>query len=707
MMQPSLSGQTNGDNDQKAQAALEFAHQAEKLAHEKSDVRNENANPSEAVEAKFITALDPVLETASGERLPAVPVDEALKLNALQDKMKGKEPAQPLPVEATVREAKDGTVHGLVSTSRPSSTKPSSKSDAPLPDSIPQSMTNPLFPPLPVYGPPSALQDLQCYFFRVSASILSFMFLLAIILGSAVTSVPLVIRHIGMRLRLRDPDSRRPFYKEEQKRKKHRRETEKAWKEGSRGESTLRLEPNERDAAAERCPEPLEGGPDPLVCDAAYYARRVGLNMEQFDVQTEDGFTIELLHLYDPHEDTPTPPEMRRQQSPDVFRESPTMNGEASNATAESPRKKYPVLLIHGLLQSAGAFCCTDDNSLAFFLAKSGYDVWLGNNRCGFTPNHNLLTYKDPRMWSWNIRQMGVMDLPALISRVLSQTGFEKLGLICHSQGTTQTFVALAKEQRPDIGEKISVFCALAPAVYAGPLISRTYLKVMRLITPNMFRVVFGLHAFIPFMMHMHSVLPARFYGAMGYRVFSFLFGWTDDRWELDLRNRAFQFAPTYVSSESMRWWLGRECFAKQKCILATKTEGKIEDEEDSEEEQQTDNSAIANGSPEHVSCEQSRHFHEDRARFAWYDSRAPPFALWICENDDLVDGKRLLRRFDHGREPFVNVVHRKIIPEYEHLDCIWAMDSIEQVGKEVREVIWKTASESAKDVCRVPVGCD
>ena len=97
-------------------------------------------------------------------------------------------------------------------------------------------------------------------------------------------------------------------------------------------------------------------------------------------------------------------------------------------------------------------------------------------------------------MWAWNIRQMGVMDLPALISRVLSETGFEKLGLIAHSQGTTQTLVALAKEQRPDIGEKISVFCALAPAVYAGPLIDKIYLKIMRVISPTLFRFIFGIH---------------------------------------------------------------------------------------------------------------------------------------------------------------------------------------------------------------------
>jgi hypothetical protein len=51
-------------------------------------------------------------------------------------------------------------------------------------------------------------------------------------------------------------------------------------------------------------------------------------------------------------------------------------------------------------------------------------------------------------------------------------------------------------------------------------------------------------------------------------------------------------------------------------------------------------------------------------------------------------------------------VVHKNIIEDYEHLDVIWAMDAIEKVGKEVREVIWRTAEPSVAVNCRVPVGC-
>ena len=293
---------------------------------------------------------------------------------------------------------------------------------------------------------------------------------------------------------------------------------------------------------------------------------------------------------------------------------------------------------------------------------------------------------------------MGVMDLPAHVSRVLLETGFEKLGLVCHSQGTTETFVALAKQQRPDLGNKISVFCALAPAVYAGSLIGKMYFKFMRIISPGMFRVMFGIHAFIPFMLTMHSMLPGKLYGALGYRVFSFLFNWSDDRWDQGLRVRYFQFSPVYVSSECMRWWLGRECFARQRCILSTRTENEHEDEEDEEEDSDTNKRAHAT---EHQDS------HDDRGRRAWYNDQVPPFALWVAGCDQLVDGRRLLRRFERGREPHVRVVHSKVIPEYEHLDVLWAIDSIEQVGKEVREVLWKTAPEHAREICRVPRGCE
>lgn len=689
-----------------ATSAIEFAQQAERLSYQKPE---DGATGEAAVEAQFVTPQDPIIVTADGDRLPAVPLAEARKLNDLKAGLQsggtasgigGGEASQGDAINRA--SAAPGYRRYLSHHFRSHGKLPQNSAEGDLRQAMPPSHTNPLFPPLPLYGPPSILRSIQCRVFRVSSFFLSISFLGVIVLGSLFTSIPPICRSGWYRITGRDPDASRPFYEEEIRRKQIRKSEQGAWKRQRSQDAVSQAE--------ERCGSdgfvPTEGGPDPVKCDVGYYARRVGLDVEEFEVQTEDGFIIALWHVFDPREYTKLPEQDRRDRGPELFTDAAKREPWSKE---DGKRRKFPVLLMHGLLQSAGAYCVNDDDSLAFFLCKSGYDVWLGNNRCGFEPKHVLLNYSDPRMWCWNIRQMGVFDLTALTSRVLYETGFEKIGLVCHSQGTTQTFVALAKEQRPDLGEKITVFCALAPAAYAGPLIGKMYFKFMRVISPAMFRLMFGIHAFIPLMMSMHSMLHPHIYGWLGYKVFSFLFNWTDQRWDRGLRDRMFQFAPVYVSAESMRWWLGRECFARHKCILSTKEEWRAEERED--DENNGDGKTAVGTSQGGLDVEKSGdtpaivRAKRPKGATAWYNEQAPPFALWVCGRDALVDGEKLIRRFANGREPHVNVVHSKVIPEFEHLDVIWAMDAVDQVFKEIREVLWKTCD--ARDACRVPLGCE
>jgi len=675
--------------------AVELAHQAEKLSHHAPSSSQDVGNV--AVEAEFVTPHDAFVVTSEGNRLPTVPAVEAHKLNVLKEELEA-------VGSAAIRIRTSGESGDVIKApprlARSEAASPQSNGSGSLQRSMPPSHTNPLFPPLPLYGPPSLLRDIHCYVFRVSSFFLSLAFLAVIVLGSLFTSIPPSLCQLWLRLTLRDPDATRPFYAEEKRRAALRRDQEHKWKQRH---SALR-DTEGSGKNGDDC-VPAAGGPDPIICEVGYYARRVGLDVEEFEVQTEDGFLIDLWHVYDPREYSPLPVEERSHRGPEAFEST------SKRARRSGSKPKYPVLLMHGLLQSSGAYCVNDEDSLAFFLCKSGFDVWLGNNRCGFNPKHVLLEYSDPRMWCWNIRQMGVFDLPALTSRVLYETGFDKIGLICHSQGTTETFVALAKEQRPDLGEKLTVFCALAPAAYAGPLVGKMYFKFMRVITPAMFRLMFGIHAFIPFMMTMHRLLNARLYGWLGYKVFSFLFNWTDNRWDRGLRDRMFQFAPVYVSTESMRWWLGRECFAKHKCILSTKEEWRAEELEDHEQDQResvlsnADQDMRGDADLKRVEKKPETHKHRSRGSTVWYNHQVPPFALWICGNDCLVDGDKLLRRFERGREPHVKLVHSKVIDEYEHLDVIWAMDAVDTVFKEVREVLWKTCN--VRNECRVPKGCE
>ncbi|KZZ90562.1 AB-hydrolase-associated lipase region [Moelleriella libera RCEF 2490] len=553
-----------------------------------------------------------------------------------------------------------------------------------------------LFPPLPLYGPPTFMSRGKALVLRTSSFFLSLIFLMFIVAASLITGMPLVIREITHALTGRDPRELRPFYEEERRRADLRREKEKLW---DHRVSAANIG-GDQEAFAGEFP-PTEGGKDRMVCDVSYYAKRVGLDVDFFQVRTEDGFLIDLWHVYDPREYAKH--KVRTSGDHGDKRSSP-----ARPYTCKARKPKYPILLLHGLLQSSGTFCCSDDDSLAFWLCKSGFDVWLGNNRCGSKPSHESLRASDPRMWAWTIQHMGTLDLPALTSKVLAETGFEKLGLICHSQGTAQTLIALAKDQRPDLGDRISVFCALAPAAYAGPLISKYYFQFIHRLSPFWYRISFGVHAFIPFMMQMHELLDARVYGWLGYKVFSYLFGWSDARWDRGLRNRLFQFSPVYVSAETMRWWLGMDGFAKNSCILSAKTTAEYEEQSDTLRVQATVESIVrgnAAGGPNSNNAVTNRAPNvETPASDPWYNEKVPPFAMWVCANDQLVDGPRLLRRFERGREPHVQMVFSRVIEDYEHLDVIWAIDAVSEVFEDMREVLWKTCPD--RERCRVPEGC-
>lgn len=97
-----------------------------------------------------------------------------------------------------------------------------------------------------------------------------------------------------------------------------------------------------------------------LVPDLKYYYRQYGIDIEEFEVETDDGFIIDLWHL------------------------------KSLKTEGKNKKDTYPILMLHGLLQSSGAFASCGRKSLAYFLHDSGYDVWLGNNRCGLKAKWNM-----------------------------------------------------------------------------------------------------------------------------------------------------------------------------------------------------------------------------------------------------------------------------------------------------------------------------
>lgn len=354
-------------------AANDFAIQSEKLSLAKS-LGPEDPN-SVAVEARFVTPDDAVIVTADGNRLPIVPLQEAYKLNALRDELSNEvleergtdvDAETELVTQSRRNEAKS-TTKILFRSPLHEKDEASQETIGDLKRSHPPSHTNPLFPPLPLYGPPSLLRKLQCWTFRFTSFFLSAAFLAVIVQGALFTSLPVVCSSIWQRLTFRNPNASRPFHEEEVRRSITRKEQERLWE---------RRRSSSRGNDGQECPlsndgfVPTEGGPDPIICDVGYYARRVGLDVEEFQVQTEDGFVIDLWHVYDPREYTKLDDADRSHRGPDPF-----TGGSKKRIKDTAKKPKFPVLLMHGLLQSAGAYCVNDDDSLAFYLCKSGYDV--------------------------------------------------------------------------------------------------------------------------------------------------------------------------------------------------------------------------------------------------------------------------------------------------------------------------------------------
>lgn len=131
----------------------------------------------------------------------------------------------------------------------------------------------------------------------------------------------------------------------------------------------------------------------------------------------------------------------------------------------------------------------------------------------------------------WTIRELAIFDLPALVDWVCLATGYEKIAFIGHSQGNGIAFLSLSLGHCPELGDRLSCFIALAPAVFAGPLTHGFPFTVLRRIKWKSWQRIFGVLDFIPLMRYSYDYVPPIIFSTMGYTMFAFLFEWTDTNW--------------------------------------------------------------------------------------------------------------------------------------------------------------------------------
>lgn len=99
-----------------------------------------------------------------------------------------------------------------------------------------------------------------------------------------------------------------------------------------------------------------------------------------------------------------------------------------------SAKKKYPILICHGLGANRTYFKAKDEDSLVRNLQRAGYDVWLMDLR-GRVEAAETGYWFGKHTYTYSMDEYVNYDLDAAITHVLQQTGAEKVNYIGHSMG--------------------------------------------------------------------------------------------------------------------------------------------------------------------------------------------------------------------------------------------------------------------------------
>ncbi|XP_063627340.1 lipase 1-like [Cydia splendana] len=174
--------------------------------------------------------------------------------------------------------------------------------------------------------------------------------------------------------------------------------------------------------------------PEDALLNFTGLSEKYGHKADEHSVVTEDGYVLTLFHI--------------------------------------AGKRKPPVLLLHGIHDTADTFIIRGKRSLAITLANTGYDVWAGNTRGNkYGRRHvKLNPDTDPAFWNYTFHEHGVYDLAAITDYILNATGEKSIQSIGHSEGTTNHFVL--GSQRPEYNDKFRLFIALAPVAFLSNLIS-------------------------------------------------------------------------------------------------------------------------------------------------------------------------------------------------------------------------------------------
>lgn len=272
-----------------------------------------------------------------------------------------------------------------------------------------------------------------------------------------------------------------------------------------------------------------------------------------------------------------------------------------------------------------------EERSLAFWLVDHGYDVWLTNIRSNYDAGHTHFGRDDPRFWAFGLKELA-LDLKDVVEFICEATGFARLAYIGHSQGSGSMYAALSPGLCPELGDRLSVFVALGPSVFAGPVLRRFPFSLMRRFRSRQWwSLVFGVKVYIPAIGLFHRVLPTWLFGHIAAALFAFMFNFNMALTPKRQLPKLFRTAAVSTSSELLYWYMA--AWAHRGCIF------------------------------------------DPRLEQPWFPPSFPPHSMFYGSVDMLVIGKPLADRL-LTYERNVDVLHCVELDGYEHLDFLFAHDA-------------------------------
>lgn len=208
--------------------------------------------------------------------------------------------------------------------------------------------------------------------------------------------------------------------------------------------------------------------------------RSRGFEVEEHEVVTKDGYILTIQRIVNPLVDA----KERANLKPVIMQHglmSSSVDWVINSVNvrpARFPRSQRRSSRIYHSSASVGpeAGSAIGDsqespNSLGFFMANEGYDVFLANSRGNiYGQRHVNRSSWEPKFWSFTFDEQIKYDLPDTIDYVRRLTGHAKLGYVGHSQGTAMMFGLLADQ--PQYADIVEPYIALAPVAFVNHSIS-------------------------------------------------------------------------------------------------------------------------------------------------------------------------------------------------------------------------------------------